>query len=326
MNLKRALFTLIALVMMPVASMAQFTIWPPDPPDITPAETTANIAVANIFLDGNGADETVVTLTCTTGTISPSSALLGNGETQVFVISQIPIGTDNVCTVTETIPGNYDAYYLCDPTNGEDQCWLDGRPPPWDIEDLSTTSCSFGNIQEGDVGACAVYNSPTPVDVDVTKVWEEFGAAQGDFDLDVRLSITCDDALGIVGGTSYGGGTWYATTYLRDGSGDYDDEDGDYIGEGTATFEVTPEWFPMAADPDDQEFTECYVNEDASDQSAVEVDNDCLDIEVAAGMGDECTITNTVFFEGIPTLSQYGMAIMVLLMLGVGFVGMRRIV
>ncbi|NNJ79124.1 MAG: IPTL-CTERM sorting domain-containing protein, partial [Xanthomonadales bacterium] len=45
--------------------------------------------------------------------------------------------------------------------------------------------------------------------------------------------------------------------------------------------------------------------------------------------GDEeagCDVEGTVFFEGIPTLSQYGMAIMVLLMLGVGFVGMRRFV
>ena len=40
----------------------------------------------------------------------------------------------------------------------------------------------------------------------------------------------------------------------------------------------------------------------------------------------ECTLTASVFFEGIPTLSQYGMAIMALLMLGVGFVGFRRFV
>jgi hypothetical protein len=32
-----------------------------------------------------------------------------------------------------------------------------------------------------------------------------------------------------------------------------------------------------------------------------------------------------VFFEGIPTLSQYGMALMALLMLGMGFVAVRRI-
>jgi hypothetical protein len=39
-----------------------------------------------------------------------------------------------------------------------------------------------------------------------------------------------------------------------------------------------------------------------------------------------CTFTNTVFFEGIPTLSQYGLAVLVLLTLGVGFVGLRRFV
>ena len=40
----------------------------------------------------------------------------------------------------------------------------------------------------------------------------------------------------------------------------------------------------------------------------------------------ECTITNTVFFEGIPALNQYGMAILTLLMPGLGVVGMRRFV
>ena len=77
--------------------------------------------------------------------------------------------------------------------------------------------------------------------------------------------------------------------------------------------------------------TECYATENLV-SDAVEVDNGCGDseadaaIEVGIGMGDECTITNTVFFEGIPTLNQYGMAILALLMLAVGFVGMRRFV
>jgi len=45
-------------------------------------------------------------------------------------------------------------------------------------------------------------------------------------------------------------------------------------------------------------------------------------VEAAGSNG--CEITNTVFFEGIPTLSQYGLALMALLMLGVGMVGFRR--
>ena len=39
-----------------------------------------------------------------------------------------------------------------------------------------------------------------------------------------------------------------------------------------------------------------------------------------------CTLIGMVFFEGIPTMSQYGMALMALLMLGLGFVGFRRFV
>lgn len=62
--------------------------------------------------------------------------------------------------------------------------------------------------------------------------------------------------------------------------------------------------------------------------SAVESDQGCADgNDFTIGSGDDgCTVTNTAFYEGIPTLSQYGMAIMALLMLGVGFVGFRRFV
>ena len=62
-------------------------------------------------------------------------------------------------------------------------------------------------------------------------------------------------------------------------------------------------------------------------ESSVEVDaSACLGVTLMAGTAGNCAITATVFFEGIPTLSQYGMAIMALLMLGVGFVGFRRFV
>ncbi len=309
-----------------------------------PAEGTALIAVQKYFLDGN--DETPVTLTleCTTGTYSPQSVSvqpdpildLGNMIEHIFVIDQIPVGVDNPCTVVETPIAGYAAAHFCLPewSTGEvnsDLC-ADGIFSEEDIFDLDTEACAWTNVVEGDSNLCVIANYPLPVDVDVTKVWETFGAEQADVDPDVRLEITCYPALGIEGGTSYGKDTWYATTYLRDGDGDFDDEDGVYIGEGTATFEVVPWWFPTASDPDDQEYTECWVDENASNNDLVEVDNGCGDsssnaeIEVAVGMGDECTITNTVFFEGIPTLNQYGMAILALLMLGVGFIGMRRFV
>ena len=59
-------------------------------------------------------------------------------------------------------------------------------------------------------------------------------------------------------------------------------------------------------------------------QSGVESIDDCAWRDIPAGDSSDCTFTNTVFFEGIPTLSQYGLALMALLMLGMGMVGFRR--
>ncbi|HMB58569.1 MAG TPA: IPTL-CTERM sorting domain-containing protein [Xanthomonadales bacterium] len=89
------------------------------------------------------------------------------------------------------------------------------------------------------------------------------------------------------------------------------------VGDTIFTPEVIPEY----------PFSNCWVVETVYD-SGVEVDNDCGfdSLQISAGVGGSCLITNTVFFEGIPTLSQYGMAILALLMLGLGFVGFRRFV
>jgi hypothetical protein len=62
-------------------------------------------------------------------------------------------------------------------------------------------------------------------------------------------------------------------------------------------------------------------------ESGVEADSsDCQDIIVMPGEDAECTIVNTRLYEGIPTLNQYGLALLALLMLGVGFVAFRRMV
>ena len=61
--------------------------------------------------------------------------------------------------------------------------------------------------------------------------------------------------------------------------------------------------------------------------SAVDTSQNCTSSNyVGPGGSNSCKYDYAVFFEGIPTLSQYGLAIMALLMLGVGFVGFRRFV
>jgi hypothetical protein len=67
----------------------------------------------------------------------------------------------------------------------------------------------------------------------------------------------------------------------------------------------------------------CWVDEVVYDD-AVEVDNGCGSLTVSAGVGDACTITNTVFFESIPTLNAFGRMLMILLVLGVALVTYRR--
>ena len=74
----------------------------------------------------------------------------------------------------------------------------------------------------------------------------------------------------------------------------------------------------------------CYVIGTSDLASGVEMINGCGThsdpIVLSPGAAADCDITYTIFFEGIPTLSQWGMAIMALLMMGVGFIGFRRFV
>jgi len=71
--------------------------------------------------------------------------------------------------------------------------------------------------------------------------------------------------------------------------------------------------------------TNCRVEEQVT-QSAVVSDNDCSD-KISVLVGDDphlCTVTNTVFYEGIPTLSHYGLLLFSALMLLTGMVATRR--
>jgi hypothetical protein len=220
--------------------------------------------------------------------------MLGNGQGQVFVVSGIGEGFTNPCKVTQSVVSDYDTSYLCDPTAsipGDVQC---GNPGA-----LSSTSCSWANVTADKVGYCAIYNKPAPVEFAVSKVWDISNAGGGDaVNTATEIAITCDAK--IIGGVD-GDGEW---TYRKA-----------IVGDATVTVAVIPDF----------EGSECSADEPDVD-SAVEVENGCMSVDIELGQDASCTITNTVFFEGIPTLNQYGMAIMALLMLGVGFVGFRRFV
>jgi hypothetical protein len=149
-------------------------------------------------------------------------------------------------------------------------------------------SCNYTGVESGDANQCTITNTPQAVNIEVSKSWVIEGN-NNDVNLNYSVYGYCDG------------------NYLGSQSGEGPSD-------GYFTFSYVPA-YPSSS---------CVVYESTYD-SGIEVDRtSCRSLTISAGKGASCAITNTVFFEGIPTLSQYGMAIMALLMLGMGFVGFRR--
>ena len=100
----------------------------------------------------------------------------------------------------------------------------------------------------------------------------------------------------------------------------------DYV-DGDETFAYIPGGSANPDTDDDAPQTHCWAEEVGINNTSVSSDQGCLEGVVYEWGGDltqECTIINTVVFEGIPALSRQGLALLALLMLGVGFIGFRR--
>ncbi|MDX1554563.1 MAG: IPTL-CTERM sorting domain-containing protein [Xanthomonadales bacterium] len=162
---------------------------------------------------------------------------------------------------------------------------------------VSADSCVYEDIAgaTSPANACTITNSLNQVAVDVTKVWidenPQFNAqnvANAEWDCS-NVAFGADSGLLQFFGNP-----------------------------GEDSFAVYPDW---------DSGTTCSVTEVELLESGIEVDDsDCQGIVVFPGVGGSCTIFNTRLYEGIPTLSQYGLGILALLMLGVGFVAVRRFV
>lgn len=157
--------------------------------------------------------------------------------------------------------------------------------------------CWFEGIQGGSF-TCDVTNSPDDVEIVVNKEW--YGVDDVDFPLVAEAEYTCFDVF-----------TTPTDTVPVDVSGTLS-----FF--GTFSSDVIGGIYPVPGR------SYCTVTE-VNLESTVDSDaSDCARIPVIPGA--ECTLVNTLFFEGIPTLSQYGQMLMALLMLGVGMVGLRRFV
>jgi hypothetical protein len=279
-------------------------------------EARATFRVEKIFMDGNDVTEVTFRIDCNTGLILDQEKTthvvpgeIGSPLTfeVEFVVTDFTQGVLN-CTVSEDpIPTGYSPSYDCD-SNTLAVC---DTGDPSDLDDYFEGPCVYTGVdtterfdeEESWQHLCVIRNYPNPVPVVISKQWQIEGTGGDYIDPYYKLKLTCDNEITTEGAYQHNNGTWSISFYNESG-----------IADAQYTAWVIPDW---------DGGTNCSVYESQQDQ-AVEISNGCGELLAELGDGDECTIVNTVFFEGIPTLNQYGIALLALLMLGMGLVGFRR--
>lgn len=155
--------------------------------------------------------------------------------------------------------------------------------------------CSWTEAVESD-NTCAISNAAKPASFTANMEWIVLHEGGDVVDQNVPVTITCNSAIS--GGTQ-AGDLWNLASVLGDGT------------QITATVDTT------------SGSASCWASQNVS-VSGVESSDDCGERTIAAGTSSSCTFVNTLFFEGVPALSSYGKALLIVLLLGVGFIGMRR--
>lgn len=261
---------------------------------ITNSPTRATFEVTKEFTGGNNPAEVEVSISCNTGLILDQSKLISENESVVFVVTSFN-NAELDCDITEAAVPGYTATYI------------PGGPGSFDADG----GCNFQAVEGGTENTCLIVNDADYVDVEIEKLWVFEGSSGDQTDTRYELTLYCDAFIADGRKSCNIGGPDIALglngNYLTCKQ---------YYGNGPEVFiaSVLPK-YPSS---------HCWVHERIFDD-AVEIENGCGNIVIRAGEGDSCVITNTVFFEGIPTLSHHGMALLVLLMLGVGLVSFRRL-
>jgi len=288
-------------------------------------ETDSSVATFELniqFDDNNEWDTTIAHISCTGGLpLANESRPIGDGSTNTFVLQFPEEGAgDTECHIWVEDVSGYTASYIASGPSGTDE---------------DDNGCYYfngqqqnGGIDEGDRFHCDVRLLPDDSYLRVTKKWNTVNAGGDRTNYHAQIAV-CVGTDGVLAGGK-------EVTFTSDFCvmGEVWGPDDDYL-------DVT---FTGANHGGD----DVYIYERILD-SSIEIDiTNCVDnpylvgnnslvggysYKLFNGDGDgdgtgsnNCTITNTIFFEGIPTLNQYGLAIMVLLMMGVGLVRFRRFV
>jgi len=167
----------------------------------------------------------------------------------------------------------------------------------------TTTETGFESLAISIPGGCSPGNgedTPNVVELTVNKEWL-FTKEQLSFINTAKIKLECENVLGGDGVLQGNDMTWKW----------------EFEGDDSRTATINP---------DGTGNTFCQASERMT-SSDVETTNGCgFRIPVNVGDPDKsCSIINTVFIEGIPTLSQYGLLVCSLLLLATGVVAARRL-
>ncbi len=253
----------------------------------------ATFTVQKRFNDGNNITPVQLNIKCNTGlpleqslTVLPNEGEFGQFEVK-FIVEDFADGTLD-CEVWEDTPAGYTADYDCQSSNS---CSTNAGTGP----------CSFTGTSSGQQDLCLIQNYVDPVAVNVTKQW-----------VYTRDELIDDDSAVI--------DLICANVYDGDG---VNQDDGNmrwsWLFEGGTTTN-TATVYPLYTGA-----TTCWTVEPVY-ESEVEGESTCA-AGVTINTGDierACSVTNTVFFEGIPSLNQYGMILFSALMLLTGLIAVRR--
>ncbi|MBT8047959.1 MAG: IPTL-CTERM sorting domain-containing protein [Xanthomonadales bacterium] len=253
----------------------------------------ASFIVQTRFVDQNNITPVTLNIQCNDGFWGDSSRTLAAEEDSYgryqyrFIVEDFIDGALN-CEIWEDSPAGYTPEY---------DCQIDSACS----SNAGTGPCSFDGIGIDQEEVCIIENRVSPVDVTVTKEW-----------LYQREDLIIDDSAII---------ELYCASIF--------DGDGERVQTGLMRwswlFDGSPASQVATINPSFKNNSQCWT-EEPTVASAVETESSCAD-PVLIPLGDAgktCTVYNTVFFEGIPTLSQYGLLLISALMLVTGLIAVRR--
>ena len=253
----------------------------------------AEFTVQKRFADGNDITAVNLNISCNTGlpleqslTVLPNEGDFGDFEVK-FIVEAFADGNLD-CEIWEDTPDGYTATYDC---QADASCSTSEGSGP----------CSFQGVGVDDANLCLIQNYVEPVDIRVSRQLLLDSEGNGIED-SARISLFCDNVVDGDGEGNNGSMNW---SWIFEGEKD------------SHTAMVYPRF----------DGTTICRTEEESISSAIESENSCAD-PFTVLVGDEikpCKVISTVFFEGIPTLNQYGLILFSALMLMTGLLASRRL-